>query len=221
MDNHWTEYPNPPSQKAFLEWFWTFQTRFLQGTRGTYHTSHSAPLNGSDWKRQPDLFMAPSRTIKRDGKYNWADVWVIGELKQSENLKEFKKELIWFCGHAREVFKRQPTRRFLHGSFIRGSMVEPWVLDRSGLYSCEKFDIHKDPNRFIRVMAGYTLMSDKELGMNTYIKKDKISKHIIFKGEDKTKEEKLYLEDRPITFQRVIVYRGTTCYRAKRQNSKR
>jgi hypothetical protein len=29
VDGRWTEYQNPPSQKAFLEWFWTFQARFL------------------------------------------------------------------------------------------------------------------------------------------------------------------------------------------------
>jgi hypothetical protein len=46
-------------------------------------------------------------------------------------------------------------------------MVEPRVLDRSGLYNCEKFDIHKDPKRFIRVISGYTLMTDEEL-VNTY-----------------------------------------------------
>ena len=65
------------------------------------------------------------------------------------------------------------------------------------------------------------MMSDEELGMNTYIKEDEISKYIMFKGEDKAKEEKLYLEGRPIAFQRAIIYRGTTCYRAKKQNSKR
>jgi CTP:phosphocholine cytidylyltransferase-like protein len=70
-------------------------------------------------------------------------------------------------------------------------------------------------------MAGYALMSDKELGKNTYIKKDKDGKYIMFKGDDKTKETKLYLDNKPITFQRAIMYRGTTCYRAKRQNSKR
>ncbi len=129
--------------------------------------------------------------------------------------------MVWFCGNAREVFKNQPTRRFLHGFIIRGSMVELWIFNRSGLYSCEKLDIHKDPRRFIRVMAGYTMMSDEELGMNTYIKEDEISKYIMFKGEDKAKEEKLYLEGRPIAFQRAIIYRGTTCYRAKKQNSKR
>jgi Fungal protein kinase len=70
-------------------------------------------------------------------------------------------------------------------------------------------------------MAGYTLMSDDELGMNIYIKEDKAGKYIMFKGEDKAKEENLYLEDRPIAFQRAIVCRGTTCYRAKRRDSKR
>jgi len=94
VDGRWTEYPSPPSQKAFLDWFWTFQTRFFRGTRGSYHTSHSAPLDGLDWKRQPDLFLARSGTTKRNGKYNWADVRVIGELKQSGISKEYKNDVL-------------------------------------------------------------------------------------------------------------------------------
>lgn len=43
----------------------------------------------------------------------------------------------------------------------------------------------------------------------------------MFKGEDEAKKEKLYLDKKPIAFQRAIVCRGTTCYRAQRQNSKR
>jgi len=64
-------------------------------------------------------------------------------------------------------------------------------------------------------------MSDDEWGMNTYAKEDKAGKYITFKGEDERKEGKLYLEDRPIAFQRAIVCKGTTCYRANRKNSKR
>ena len=74
VDGRWIEYPSPPSQKAFLDWFWTFQARLLKGTRGTYDTSHSAPLDSSDWKRQPDLFLAPSGTTKRNGKFEERDV---------------------------------------------------------------------------------------------------------------------------------------------------
>ncbi len=43
-------------------------------------------------------------------------------------------------------------------------------------------------------------MSDEELGMNIYIKDDKIGKYIIFKRDNEMKEEKLSLKNRPITF---------------------
>jgi hypothetical protein len=33
-----------------------------------------------------------------------------------------------------------------------------WMFDRSGPYNSEKFDIHKEPERFIRVTAGYALI---------------------------------------------------------------
>jgi Fungal protein kinase len=33
-----------------------------------------------------------------------------------------------------------------------------WMFDRSGLYNSEKFNIHKEPERFIRVTAGYALI---------------------------------------------------------------
>jgi hypothetical protein len=49
-------------------------------------------------------------------------------------------------------------------------------------------------------MAGYILINDDKLGMNTYIKEDKVSKYIMFKGEDKAKEEKLYLKNKLIIF---------------------
>jgi hypothetical protein len=55
--------------------------------------------------------------------------------------------------------------------------VEQWVIDRSGLYSSQKFDLHKNPDRFIKVITGYTMMSDEELGLNTYIKEDKYGKY--------------------------------------------
>ena len=127
--------------------------------------------------------------------------------------KEYQKQLLWFCGHAREVFKIQPTliqstRRSLYGFFIRGSVVELCVIDRSGLHACKKLDVHRSPHRFIRVMAGY-MMTEDEKGL-----------YIMFKGEDEAKEEELYLEHRHISSQRVIVCRGTACNRAKKQKSK-
>ncbi|KAI9770965.1 MAG: hypothetical protein M1840_002669 [Geoglossum simile] len=220
IEGRWTDYPNPPSQDALLDWLWRFQSTFLLGGHSTYYSSPSLPLTGSGCRRKPDLFLAASGTTKNDGRYNWREVRVIGELKQSDipgkRLKEFRD----FCGHAREVFTSQPTRLFLHGFVIRGSMVELWVFDRSGPYSCEKFDLHKDPDHFIKVIIGYTMMSNEELGLNTYIKEDMHGGYIMFKAEGKAEEEKLRLEEEPIALQHTIVCRGTTCYRARRVGAK-
>jgi hypothetical protein len=43
------------------------------------------------------------------------------------------------------------------------------MFDRSGAYNSEKFDLHKEPERFVKVIAGYALMTDAELGLNTYV----------------------------------------------------
>jgi Fungal protein kinase len=68
----------------------------------------------------------------------------------------------------REVFGSQPERRFVPGFTICGSLMRLWVFDRSGPYDSKKFDIHKEPERFIMVIAGYALMTDAELGLNTH-----------------------------------------------------
>lgn len=59
--------------------------------------------------------------------------------------------------------------------------MELWIFDRSGPYGSEKFDIHKDPHRFIKIIFGYTRMSDEQLGLNTYIKEDEEGKYIVLK----------------------------------------
>lgn len=89
-DGRWTQYPNPPTQEAFLKWFGKFQKEHFKGTRGTFETSCERPLPGSEAKRKPDLFLRSSQATKRDGQYNWTNVQVLGELKLSENPREFK-----------------------------------------------------------------------------------------------------------------------------------
>jgi hypothetical protein len=88
-----------------------------------------------------------------------------------------------------------------------------WVFDRSGPYSSEKFDIHKEPERFVKVIAGYALMSDAELGLNTFIKRDGNGTYIV------TRDVRISLEDKPIASTKAIVCRGTTCYRGRRPGS--
>lgn len=93
VNGRWTDYPYPPTQTAFLEWVWRFQSRFPLKRRRMYYTPFNKSLDDSDCNRQPDLFLAPSGTIKSDGRYNWRDVRVIGELKESVSKKIHKRLL--------------------------------------------------------------------------------------------------------------------------------
>ncbi|KAH8586098.1 hypothetical protein B0O99DRAFT_529384, partial [Bisporella sp. PMI_857] len=87
------------------------------------------------------------------------------------------------------------------------------VFDRSGPYNSEKFDIHKKPERFVKAIASYALMTDAELRLNTFIKRDGNGKYIVAQGV------RISLEDKPIASTKAIVCRGTACYRGKRSDS--
>jgi hypothetical protein len=88
-----------------------------------------------------------------------------------------------------------------------------WMFDRSGPYNSERFDIHREPERFVKVIASYVLMLDTELGLNTFIKRDGNSKYIV------TRDIKISLEDKLIASTKAIVCRGTTYYRGRRNDS--
>jgi hypothetical protein len=87
------------------------------------------------------------------------------------------------------------------------------VFDRSSSYNSEKFDIYKEPERFIRVIARYILITDTELGLNIFVKHNSNSKYII------VRDMKISLEEKPIASTKAIVCRGTIYYRGRRSNS--
>jgi hypothetical protein len=47
--------------------------------------------------------------------------------------------------------------------------MEVWVFDCSGCYSPGAFNIHKEPEQFIQVIAGYTMMNEDKLGLDTFM----------------------------------------------------
>ena len=57
------------------------------------------------------------------------------------------------------------------------------------------------------------LMTDAELGLNTFIKRNRAVKYIV------ARDVRIYLEDQPIASTKAIVCRGTTCYRGRRPGS--
>jgi hypothetical protein len=71
--------------------------------------------------------------------------------------------------------------------------VELWVFDRSGPCSSGPFDIRKKPERFIRAIVSYALMSDEELGLDIFVKQDEEDRFIRITEDATGKKQKLKL----------------------------
>lgn len=143
---------------------------------------------------------------------------MIGELREFDKVWNIK--LLQFGRYMRDVFATQPTRRLVHGFTLLGSIMELWVFDRSGSYSSGVFNIHKEPEQFIRSIARYTMMSDEELGLNTFTSLDEEYRSITIIEDTTGKKRRLQLDSDPIAYQRAIVCCGTSCFCARTLNSK-
>jgi hypothetical protein len=212
-ESHWSGWTEPSTQSSFFEWFMKFQDTVLSRLDRRYYTSANKVLRGSEADRKLDIFLTPADIVSPNGEHDWSNVLVIGEHKQNPDEDRSTKTLLQLAGYTREVFGSQPDRRFVPGFTICGSVMRLWMFDRSGPYSSEKFNIHEEPERFIKVIAGYALMTDAELGLNTFIKRDGNGKYIV------ARDVKIFLEDKPIASTKAIVCRGTTCYRGRRSDS--
>ncbi|KAL9607795.1 MAG: hypothetical protein Q9167_007323 [Letrouitia subvulpina] len=212
----WIDFPSQPDEDAVWDWLSRFQDKHLSDSRGIFYTTESTgDLTGGEAQRQPDLFVK-RRGIEKSGKHNWKDVRVIGELKRSK--WPLKKILLQLVRYTRDVWTAQPNHRFIHGFLLHGTIIELWVFDRSGCYSSGEFDIYKKSEQFIQAIAGYAMMSDEELGLDTFVEQDKEDRLITITEDLTGQERRLQLEQNPIAIQRAIVCRGTNCYRSKDTN---
>lgn len=186
------------------------------GGRSIFQSSTSKPPSESATQHASNLFLVPE-DFAFIGNSGWADVQVVGHFRK-DTEGDYLRGFLYLYENAREVLS-QSARLFLHGFYIYGSMVELWMFDRSGLYSCQPFDATVDPSRLMTIIAGYMWMSDRELGINTRIEKDESGKYIMLQGGDELQVSKLYLVDEPIAFPRRIVSQATTCYKGKMPGS--
>ncbi|KAL9099679.1 MAG: hypothetical protein Q9163_004853 [Psora crenata] len=194
----------------------TMSTSSIQGSEQTQKTIESAvfyEIRGCTYRNVD----GPLKNTSRDGvgavKHDWKDLRVIGQLKSSK--WPFKNILLQLAKYMRDAFTAQYTRRFIHGFFLHGTIIELWVFDRSGCYSSGEFDINKEPAQFIRPIAGYAIMSDEELGLDTFVERDREDRFIAITEDATGQEKRLQLEQDPIVVRRAIVCRGTNCYRSK------
>ena len=102
---------------------------------------------------------------------------------------------------------------------MQGRAMELWIFDRSGPYSSGEFDIHKEPEKLIKIITGYANMSDSELGLDTYMELRGMDRFIDVSADASAKRKRLQLETTPFVKQRAIVCRETTCFRTSDQKA--
>ncbi|KAI1418377.1 FunK1 protein kinase [Hypoxylon sp. FL1857] len=209
-----------PSPDDFLQWFSEYLSRELDGARGSWHisTNNVAQANeGADNGAQLLLTIIPSQVSSKQTR--WDYVQVIGQFYHGNSVC-YQDGLLRLCRSAYEVFASQPTRFFLHGFYMRGSLIELWIFDRSGLYCSEVFDMREDFIQFLSIILSYQQMTDQDLRNDDIIETDKDGSYITIDNVATSSVGKLYLESQPIASRERLVGTGTTCYRARTPGSK-
>ena len=200
-----------------LSWFFDFLSDKVDRARGSWHIANAGILN----KDAPEntgsrvILAAPPPSAEDDTE--WGDAEVIGQIYRNQGIV-YQDGLLQLCWSAQQVFSSQPMRRFLHGFYIRGALVEFWMFDRSGLYCSAVLDIHKSFQQFLTVILGYEVMSPEELGHNKIFKNDTVGRYVQI-PTDNSEPEKLYIDNTSIAVSGQIVGSGLLCFPARKQSS--
>ena len=221
----WSEWPRTATEKPVLKWLQELVERFATWVieRGVHppasrkiYGGPSIYLDGSSIKRKMDVGVMACQQTDHETTYkpnpNWAQILVVGELKS--NSIEDGQESAWLdlATYAREVFRTQ-DRRFVLGFTLCGSMMRLWHFDRSGSSGSPSFDINLDGPEFVRVMLGFLLMNDKQLGLDPTIQQLNGQRCVeITRG---AKIERLILTEE-IRKHAIVAGRATVCWRAYR-----
>jgi hypothetical protein len=208
------DFPEKPTEDGVYEWWFEFQKKFMLDARGVYCTTRKKGMHGQEKNSQVDLLVrlkCDRASEKHPENHDWKDIRVIGELTVSKDT--WKQKFLQISRYVREAFAHQPTRRFIHVFTLRHTKMETWVYDRSGPYSGADFEILKEPEKFIQVVCGYAMMSDEELGLNTFIERAGGKIYVTVPGDGCDKKFELWPD--PIAYQRAIICRGTSCYLAR------
>ncbi|KAF3763512.1 hypothetical protein M406DRAFT_341037 [Cryphonectria parasitica EP155] len=178
-----------------------FEKYFESYIPSTYHSAPSiSALTGSKALQQLDVFLKP-RGVDTS-KYNWKDILVLREHKQSHPSP--KTLLLQLSRYMYNLFISQLIRRFAYRFFLYGTKMELWIFDRSSSYSSSEFDIHKKLNKFILFLAGYAFISDKKLSLNTFTNCRSSKRTITLTSNMYSKKRKLQLDQKLFIKQRAL-----------------
>ncbi|KLJ13696.1 hypothetical protein EMPG_11377 [Blastomyces silverae] len=225
-DSNSAQFSDPSTQDNVLAWWFHLQDLLTESRSIYYTTASKADLTDSSAEHQVNLLLrardgSPSRNKhlptgwSQKSSSDWRDILVVGELKKPKEKIGTKTTLLQISRCVRKIFAAQPTQQFVHAFIICGTKMEAWVFDHSGLYSSGIIDVYVDSRLFFQVLVGYTMMSDEELGLDTFIARDEDgNKSITVKGPGNSEEGKKLRLGKMLSSPCAIVCRGTTCFLA-------
>ncbi|SZF00730.1 unnamed protein product [Blumeria hordei] len=116
-----------------------------------------------------------------------------------------------FMRYVREMLYVQPLRRFVHRFCLHKKHLELWIIVRSGGYSSGEIDVIKSQEKLVRALSSYMLMSDEELGLDSFVRYVVQHAYITIPECDKSGEN-IEVVPEPMTRPVTIHSGGNTCH---------
>lgn len=216
----WTEWPEIPLQDRVLEFLKKIvpclislvekEDGYVSPGRRRIHARPNDPLPGSSISRKVDIGVLRDDGQCSNDSSHWKNVLAIGELKSNNKQNNREETFLDLAQYAREVFRTQ-DRRFVLGFTLCGSMMRLWQFDRSGSSGSASFDINIDGLQFIRILLGFYLMNNEQLGFDPTVQHlENGERYIDIFRADRTERLTILGEIRKHP---AIVGRATTCWR--------
>ena len=127
----------------------------------------TTPLKGYglDYKRKPNIAL-----FKRNGD-SWLHLISFCEVKNKADPSTEKESYIELTGKSACLLFMQDGRHVTPSIRILGSKIYFTIFDRGGSVSTSGFDIHEDPEPFLRIIISLSCYHDKPdiLGLDTSI----------------------------------------------------
>ncbi|SZF05742.1 unnamed protein product [Blumeria hordei] len=177
--------------------------------RGRFsYTAIPTQLEGGLTSRKLDFFIE-NVALPESDIHEWREVRVVGEFTCSPEEKGEKAHQL--MRNVREMFYAQPLRRFVHGFCLHKNHLELWIVDRSDGYSSGEIDVINSQEKLVRALSSYMLMSDEELGLDSFIRYVGQHAYITIPEGDKPLEH-IEVVPEPVARPVKIYSRGNTCY---------
>ncbi|PFH47965.1 hypothetical protein AMATHDRAFT_42601 [Amanita thiersii Skay4041] len=141
------------------------------------------------------------KKIKKQLQYLWQQIHVAVEVKKDEpTASDLNAHVLQLCSYMRQMFQEQLDRRFIISMLLCGDQLYLLFLDRTGLVGTwDRLDIHKEPRRFIQILAAISLLPAQKLGwdptMALYIDGDSIPSYRLPERKRGSPESNLFRDN--------------------------